>query len=317
MARGMFTQCLTVLFKEAPPIEALAEALSGFAVHGVHAATNHWALGGPSVSLMFNPDANGLALVDTVDQRWPDDMGDPQKQQAIFGAWTTGNFGPLTDPGGLGRAMQQCWVWKEGRTVAAEHRGFVRVRSSYALGTGEDVPLIPADWNAVTELAYLTTVVEALLQMPGALCYFNPSGEVLRDLAGVRAHIEQAKGDDLLLLDLWANVRAYPYDVDWTLMDTVGNGQLNDVKDVGSEVRDVEAVFRTKVYDRSEVGDFLRDLSVYLHDEGDVVKDGDHFDGPGNVKWKTSLTEQSVAMPLRRVLHVVADDGVEPPAKPA
>lgn len=48
-------------------------------------------LGGGSVTLSFRPEVNGQVLVDTVDQPWPDSMGDPQKDPMIFGAWSMGN----------------------------------------------------------------------------------------------------------------------------------------------------------------------------------------------------------------------------------
>lgn len=317
MARGMFTQCLAVLFKEAPPLEAVEAALAGFDINGTHAATSHWALGGPSVSLKYRPEVNGLVFADVVDQRWPDHMGDPQKDPNLFSAWTMGHFGPIADADSLLRATQQCWGWKEGKAIALTHRGFVRVRPTYVLGAADNAATVPADWNAVTELTYLTKVVEALLQVPGALCYFNPNGEMLRDLKGVQSQLKQAAADDLLLIDLWCNVRIYPFHADWTMMDTVGNGQFNDATSVTSEVRDIEAVFRTKQYVAGEVDGFVRDMTLYLHAEGDVIKDGDTLDGPGNVQWRATLLDQSVAMPPRRVLHIVPMDGVEPPAKPA
>lgn len=319
MPRGMFTQCLCVLFKEPVTLDAVEAALAKFTVRARHEAADHWALGGPAISLAFLPEVNGHAMVDLVDHPWPDDMGDPQKETTIFGAWTMGQFGPMTSPGSLQRAMQQSWTWKEGRTVPGEHRAFARVRTSYVLGAGADAPVVPKDWDTAQELQFLTTVVEALLEVPGALCYFNPNGEVVRDLATLREQVEYAKSEGVLPIDVWSNVRVYPYDTDWVLMDTVGNGQLNDSAGGPSleDLRDIEAVFRTKQYDYAEVDNLMRDLSLHLHAKGDIIKEGDTIDGPGNVPWRVTPADKSTAMPPRRVLRLVPVDGSEPPAQPA
>jgi hypothetical protein len=232
----------------------------------------------------------------------------------------TGQFGPLANPGSLQRAMKQCWGWKDGRTVPAEHKGFVRLRCTYTLGLGEDAPLLPQDWDGVAELQYLTTVADAVLTLPGAVCYFNPNGETLRDLNALRAAQDQAKTDGMLPIELWTNVRLYPFEGDWVLMDTVGNCQMNAKGSAHPlhELRDIEAFYLNKKYDFGEVDHFLRDLSLYMHERGgEVIKDGDTIDGPGNVPWKATLSDRAVAMPPRPVIRVVPQDGAELPPTPA
>lgn len=324
MPRGIFTQCLTVLLREPVDLDAVEASLGAFVVHSKNDAAHHWALSGPSLSLAFRPEVNGFVMVDVVDQPWPDGMGDPHKEETIFTAWTMGHFGPMTYPGSLERAMAQCWAWKDGRKAAMEHRAFARVRTSYMLGASDEAPLVPADWDTAVELRYLTNVVAALLQMPAALCYFNSNGEVLRDGPGVQAEMEHADVEGLLPIDLWANVRKYNYDADWAMMDTVGNGQLNFAggsyatgEAAGNELHDLEAVFRGKAYNSSEVDDFLREISLHLQMHGDVIQDGHTIDcGPGNVPWRATLPEKAVAMPPRRALRISPVDGSEPPAKP-
>jgi hypothetical protein len=319
MPRGMFTQCFVVLVQEPVTLDAVEQALAGFPIQGRFVGSEHWAMGGPSIALAFRPEVNGIVLVDAVDHPWPDEMGNPQTQETIFTAWTMGHFGPITYPASLQRAMQQCWSWKEGRTVPAEHKGFVRVRISYVMGAPDEAPVMPKDWDAATEMHYLSKIIEALLTLPGAVCYFNPNGEMLRDREGLSSQLAQAASEKMIPFDLWINVRLYPYDTDWVLMDTVGNGQLNDRAHAEelNDLPDVEALFRTKFYDYGEVDSFLRDLTRYMHAEGDVIKEGDTIEGPGKIPWRANLLEKAVAMPLRRVIRVAPVDGTEPPLKPA
>lgn len=308
MPKGIMTQTVCVLTERPVTPAELAEAVAAFSVHGRHGANEEWAFGGPTVALDFRPEVNGCVLVDTVAQPWPDDMGDPKKTPMLFGAWSMGQFGPFTFPGGLARAGQQSWVWEEGRTVAQRHRGFVRVRSTYVMGAGENAPLMPADYDALAELRFVTDVARALLRLPGALCYFNPNGEVLRDAAGVEESLAHAQRSGLPPLDLWANVRLFNVDAGWAVMDTVGNGQLGDL-------RDVEGAFDGDGgYDYGAIDAYLRDVTLYLLRAGEVINDGDTLDGPGGVRWRTRRFDSSLLTPPRRVYRLLPEDGRERPA---
>jgi hypothetical protein len=300
----LFTQCLCVLLKEPIALDAVAEALKAFTIRGQHAAADHWAMGGPAVSLEFRPEVNGAVLVDVVDQAWPDSMGNPNTEPELFAAWTAGNFGPGTYPGSLLRATQQSWAWKEGRDVPLQHRAFLRVRTTYALGAGPDAPVYPEGWDTVAELQFATKVVLALLQLPQALCYFNPNGEVLRDLATLKEQL--GTGADQIPVELWINIRLYEMEPAGQLMDTVGNGQLNAIATAGQvdNLRDVEALFPAKRFEYRDVDNFLRDLTQYLYENGDVIQDGHTIKGPGDVEWQATLNDEPVTPPARRTLRV-------------
>jgi hypothetical protein len=304
MAKGLITQTACVLMHRPVSPQQVEGALAPFQVCGRHDAAESWAFGGPSVTVPFRPEVNGLVVVDVVDCPWPDQMGDPKTDPILFGAWSMGQFGPFTFPGGLLRASQQSWSWEPGKTVPSRHKAFLRVRSSYVFGAGGDAPVMPGDYDPVPELQFVTDVALAALGLTEALCYFNPNGEVLRDREGVRESLEYAQSANLLPLDLWCNVRLFNVDADWSLMDTVGNHQL--------DLPDVEACF-SGGYDCAEVDRFLRNVSWYLCQNGEVIKDGDTMDGPGEVRWQARNHENGLAEPPRRVLSWLPLDGTNAP----
>lgn len=78
-------------------------------------------------------------------------------------------------------------------------------------------------------------------------------------------------------------------------MDTVGNAQL--------DIPDSEAFFHSKSYDFNEVDNFVRNVSLYVLNEGEVIKDGDTMDGPGRVRWQARKLDNGVCDPPRRVLR--------------
>lgn len=292
MAKGFFTQGVCVLLREPVSRESLEAALSGFDIRSRQEAGENWAMGGPGCVLTYRPDVNGHVSVDLVDRPWPDSMGDPKSDPDVFGAWSMGFFGPGTFPGGLRRAGEQSWAWEGGKTMAAAHKAFVRLRTSYVFGAGEGAPLMPADCDPADELAFLTKVGRGLLELPEALCWFNPNGEVLLDRSGLDAALASAQGRNLLPLDVWTNVRMFQIGDGWLLMDTVGNSQLDRT--------DVEACFLSGKVEPGAVAAFLRNVAWYLYKQGDVIKDGDTLDGPTG-KWQARRFDTSLVQPPRRV----------------
>ena len=305
MAKGQFTQGFCLLCERAPSLDDLAGALGEFEIVKRTEAMGSWTFGGPTLVISFLPAANGYVAVDVVDKTWPDHMGDPKNDpEMIFGAWAMGNFGPYAFPGGLARASQQCWGWSAGKTIAQKHRAFVRIRTSYAFGAKDDDPIIPQNYDPMAELEFTTKVTVALLAVPGILCYFNPNGEVLRHADGVRESLNWGWSHQLPPLDLWSNVRLFNFNEEWSLMDTVGNSQL--------DMADVECVF-SRTYEPGEVDGFLRNASLYLLKNGEVIKDNDTMDGPGNVRWQATSLEQGIIDPPRRVIRFVPQDGRQLP----
>lgn len=304
MPKGFFTQTVCILLKRPVSIERAANALTAFNICASRPPAESWVFGGPSLTLAFRPEVNGYVAVDIIDRPWPDSMGDPNTDSEVFGAWTLGQFGPFTYPRGLERASQHSWAWEGGRSIAHQHSGFIRVRTSYLFGADGDLRVMPPDYDAASELRFVTDVAISLLDIPESLCYFNPNGEILRDRQGVLASLAQADSQNLPPLNLWSNVRLFNLESGWLMMDTVGSRQL--------DLPDVEACF-TRGYDCSEVDGFLRNVIWYLMQKGEVIRDGDTMDGPGEIRWWAHNFSEAVALPPRSTLSWIPRDGKRPP----
>ena len=302
MAMGFFTQGVCVLLSKVASLESVESQFDGYQVSrrgDVGQASK--AFGGPTLVIPFRPEANGYLLVDVVPGPWPDSMGDPAAEPEIFSAWTFGAFGPFTYPQCLNRAAAQSWVWELGREIEDNHAAFIRVRCSYALGAKKDDPVMPVDCDHQQELAFLLEVIERVMQLPEAICYFNPNGEVLRGHDQLKASLRESASAALPPLDLVSNVRLYNGTDGWSLMDTVGNQQL--------DISDLEACFHSEAYDFNEIDRFLRDISLYLLKTKPSFSDGDTIDGPNNVHWRVQIREEGVCAPPRPTLRWFPQDG--------
>jgi hypothetical protein len=309
--KGHYTACVCVLFDQPVEIDDVIRSLRNFDLVGRSEDPDPeaWMFGGPSVAIAYRPEVNGLVVVDAVNQPWPDNMGDPKNAAQLFGAWSMGFFGPFTFPDALSRSTQQSWVWPGGKEVAEKQTAFVRIRVGYAFGTPDDAPLqlIPDNYNAAEELRFATNVAGALLEMSGAICYFNPSGEVLRDSSTLDDALRYADSEGIPPLDAWCNVRLANAADDWLVMDTCGNQQL--------DIPDIELGFkRDKGYDLTQVDGFLRNITEYLLANGEVIKDGDTMDGLGT-SWTFHKRKTGILMPPRPTLRAFPQDGNDVPAE--
>jgi hypothetical protein len=262
-----------------------------------------WCFGGATAIIPFRPDVNGYAAVDVVNQPWPDSMGDPKLDPMIFGAWSMGHFGPFAYPGGLARARQHSWAWEPGRDAAASHRGFIRIRTSYVLGGGDDSPVLPPDYDPLAEMMFLGRAVIALFNAPGVICYFNPNGEVLRDRASFCEVWDACREQEKIPLPLWMNIRFFNLSDTLGFMDTVGNSQL--------EIPDVEAIFPQPRYDPGDIDYYLRNVTHYLLDAEREINTGEAIDGPGEseLSWTTEVLKEGLIAPPRRVLRLYPNAG--------
>lgn len=272
-----------------------------------------WMFAGSTLVIPYRPDVRGFAMVDLVDHPWPDTMGDPVKEQMLFAAWGSGQFGPFAQPGGLKRAAEQCWGWPPGKGVPEAISGFARARISYSLGgAAEGVQLVPDDYDPIGELQFLTELTSRLLNLPQTLCYYNPNGEVLRGRAEFKDAMKYAASDGEPPLELWANVRVFNLVEGWLMMDTAGHMQFNAPNK--PPFPDFEAIFPKGKYDPREVDTFFRNLALYLLANGaTTIKDGDTIDGPGG-NWKVLARKDGLMMPPRNTLrlHPVGETIPEP-----
>jgi hypothetical protein len=307
MPKGFFTQSATVLLERPFDLGALERCLKDFQIVRRAEPSNDPWMGAQGLVIGMRPEVNGHAIVDVVDQPWPDGMGDPNTDPALFGAWSMGFFGPFVFPEGLARARAMSFAWPEGRALSATHRAFVRIKTSYVLGAGDDVKVIPADYDAISELDFVTELVRSVLELPEAIAYFNPNGEVLLSRERLAETLEWADDHDVVPQQAWANVRLFKLDDEWTMMDTVGMEQM--------DIDDHEACFLTGKYAPGEVDAFLRTAADYVLQEGPVIEDGNTMDGPGNVRWSARSVEDSLAPRPRQVLRWTPLDGSTLPSR--
>ncbi|MCB9526700.1 MAG: DUF4261 domain-containing protein [Myxococcales bacterium] len=296
--QGLFSQSAYILVYKAPTLDELAEVLGDFTLVGRTEAPpdGHWALGG--ASLVFDhPEGPGRVLVDVVDRKWPDDMGDPVQDPVLFAAWSAGGFGPAVFPGNLERAGKQAWVWRQASGAVRSHQAFVRLRSTF----GEDGP--PEGHDPKAELLFLTRLGAAVLSLQTSLAWFDPSGEAMRPREFVDQALAYHAAEGVPPLDVWTNVRIGRLTDDWILMDTVGLGQLG--------LPDIEACFKSERYTFEEVDTFLRQVAEYVADAGDVLSTGDAVPGPKDVTWEVLRAEQGLNAPPRATVRLLPEDGSE------
>lgn len=305
MPKVFFTQSACVLLAAPVSREQLAAALSPWSPEpsaatgeGAERGTAEWAWESQP-ALTFSAGAGGSVVVDVVARPWPDAMGSPGTGEDawIFGAWSTQQFGPYAWPGGLERAAR--YAYREGVHEAAEaHRAFVRIRCVH-LGSGED-------YDPYRELGLVTEVADALLGLPGALAYFNPNGETLRDRAEVRKLLEHERGHGVPPFPLWVNVRGMNLPSGWALMDSVGCAQL--------DLPDVEVCFPADAHDPAEMHAFTYRIVEYMIRSGRVFGPGDTVDDlPGRPRWRAWPAGSPLSDPPRSVICLIPEDGSPPP----
>jgi hypothetical protein len=305
MSSEMFTQTLCVLLNKEVSLEAITEALAAFHPKRQGDGKEGWEFSGPSLVLEIPDLDKGYVVVDVVGRPWPDDMGFDQQESPLFQAWDAGHFGPYTFPGSLERASEQSWGWPDGESVREQCVGFIRVRLGYRLDNENDSDDdLPQEFDPVSELELLTRICSEILRMPQAICYFNPSGEVLRDRETFQESESLCQQHGIPTIDLWSNVRLFKFDNQWAMMDTVGNSQLG--------LPDVEACFDSECYEFNSVDHLLRTLSMYLV-ENDEFGDGEEIEDEAGVTWRMTMHDDSLCDPPRAVIRLLPNDGREIP----
>jgi hypothetical protein len=141
-------------------------------------------------------------------------------------------------------------------------------------------------------------LVLALRTVPGVICYFNPNGEVLRDLANFREIWDACLAQQKIPLLLWMNICFFKLSDNFAFMDTVGNWQL--------DIADVEVIFPSERYEPRDIDYYMRNVTHYLLDLDKEIKTGEAIDGPGetNLSWTTQALDKPMAAPPRRVLRL-------------
>ncbi|HEY6910374.1 MAG TPA: DUF4261 domain-containing protein [Myxococcales bacterium] len=294
-----FTQCACVLFEQAPKMEEVVRALAEWPVSGYRkqgAGEYDWALCGPGVVLDLRGE--GFAVVDVVDRPWPDDVQTALDTPALASAWRAGAFGPYSSPGTLARALDQAG---EDGSALSRHGGFIRIRSAFA-GKG---PPPKRRGGPTYDLMTLTEVATPLMRLEGALAFFVPAGEALRDRKQLE-EVAKRKVGGPAPVDLWTSVRAIALPPEggktWLLLDVVGMNQLG--------LPDQEAIFAEGEEQPEAVEAMLRNACVHLLSA--PIAPGSTSDDAKGRRWRAREAVGIVAPP-RPVLRWLPEESAHLP----
>ena len=300
------TQCAGVLFERAPALDDLVLALDGWAVAGSQppaSGEDGWLACGPGFVVELR--SGGSVLVDVVDRPWPDEGGAASSASAFAAAWRSGVFGPVAAPGALARARTSSQAWAGGAQAVERHRAFVRLRTVVDLPADANASL-PRDHDPVHELTAVTEMAGAILALRGATALFLPAGEALRSRDQVDEVMRRKTGVGAPPVELWVSLRALALgqigDTRWTVVDTVGMGQLR--------VPDQEALFAEGQEQVEAVGSLLRNAGLHLVG-GKSIPDGSTADDGQGRRWKAGGAT-SVLAPARPILRWLPEQSAGP-----
>ncbi len=300
MQRRFFSQCFCLLTDGSTSIASIAKHVraSGLSIERQMPASENWQHAGETIVVPFQSGVGGGVSIDVVEYPWPDHMGDPKSDTMTMSAWSMGFFGPFAFPGGLQRAVVHAWGRPAGRSIVPAHRGVVRLRTSSIPEASSNPAAKPRNGDALLELQFLTHLVSAVGSAPGVMCYFNPNGEVLQDLARFKSISDACQRQEKIPLQLWANVRLFKLTADFGIMDTVGNEQF--------DVMDIETIYPTGKYDPATIDYYMRNVTHYLLDMDRELQTGEAIDGPDEreLSWVIESRESAVTHPPRRALRL-------------
>ena len=306
----LYSQSAYVLTIQPPKLSELERLLGDYEIvaRPQPAEDVHWSITGPAL-MIKRPDEpeHGRVLIDVLPERYPDHMGDPQRDPTLFAAWEAGCFGPYVFPKAIARAGQQAWLWKGASNSVRMHAGCIRMRSCTVAEDGTEAPPPPV---RTEELMAITKLANQLSRANGSVAYFNPNGEAIRPPGFVNKAVQEFASDGLLPIDCWTNVRVVAFEGEdvstaWAVMDTVGMQQI--------DLPDVEAWFRRGRFEFADIDQFLRGVQDYMVDAGDVLKDKDTILGPGDVDWRIDRVEHTGSLPPRPVVRLTATDEANVP----
>jgi hypothetical protein len=303
----VFVETMVLLLRSAPTLKEVQAVLDEFTINKVRSdGIDTWEHCGPALFLEYREDYFGQFVVDIIDRPWPDQLDYDKPDSKLYKAWLEGCFGISTCPGALERAAEQSWIWPEGREAVKEAKAFIRIRTTFVLDRDEefeDDDWIPCDYYPPEELMEIHPVVMALFKLPQAICYFNPQGEVLRDRESFEETDKLFDDNDLPALELWSNARMFQINQEWTMLDLVGNSQI--------DAPDLEAIYFTSDYSPTDVEQLLRVTTmIFLEDpefKADMIED------ENGVNWKLFYDLDSICDPPRQVIRMIPDDSRHPP----
>ncbi len=244
-------------------------------------------------------------VIDVVNEAWEDAFGQPEKDARRYLAWTFGAHGAHCHPGVLERALKQVPERRKDWGQAERHSAYIRVRLMRP-HWDEGVEGETGTRDRFGELSFLSWIVVTLLDLPGAVAYFNPAAEMLLERETMVRALENSRMHERQPLALWVNRREQKLGSRWWLVDTIGNGQLGQP--------DLEAFYQGETA-MAGVSGFLFDVSTHLCRNERHLADHDTVtDAVGNV-WHASNHESSLGLPTRPVVTFKDAGAREVPAQ--
>jgi hypothetical protein len=271
MPRGVFVQSAAILCSSPPSLTEIQQRLPGAVPTQPGSG---WEEPGPG---WWVPWHGQRLLVDYQASRWPDEMTEP----AVRSAWAAGWLGPTAYPGGLQRAVDHNALWSDGGAAVEAHRGVLRIGLE-----SEQEP-------SLEQIEQVTKVATLLLELPQALAYFNPNGEVLLSRSHLIELTQFARTKGRPPYDLWCNLRLFGAGEDWAVIDSVGMGQFGQ--------RDHEICFPSSI-DRVAAANVAHNLCHYQVSSRPDFHSGDTVDGPGG-PWVTLESPEGFRSPARPTLR--------------
>ncbi|WP_409214571.1 DUF4261 domain-containing protein [Prosthecobacter sp.] len=155
------------------------------------------------------------------------------------------------------------------------------------------------------ELRWLLDLATLFADLPEAVAFFNPNGEVIMRFDELAEFLEDAHSQTLFPVQAVIATRGYRIDESWSLVDSVGMAQFG--------LSDHEFAISGATIAKDETILFLLNLVHYQIDKRVEIGDRHTTDGPGGKVWRAEERGQACLLPPRKVLHWKTEDAPPEP----
>ncbi len=310
MSHGLTTQAIALLFSSAPTLDKLREALASY-TPTLRECEDSWPAQSPSLSFSIPDVPETSAIIDIVHQPWPDDLSQDDHSSDIFLAWKLGHFGPVARPVALSRALTRTFLTHNESQAVREHNSFLRLRTmstdpnALAKGSAIKTPLL-----ACQHLAILDRLAVQLLDLPGALAYFNPAGANVLSRNHFNHFTKQAQDLGLINTLVWTNRFFYTVNDHWSFFETLGNRQFH--------LPDLELPLSSAHHEHIPAcKTFLANLTLQMINNRQFIASDTLVAGPADLNYKAHYFPVSLVEPDRPIILLLPEGMDElPPAFP-
>lgn len=253
-----YTHTACVLFDSVPERSKLARTLEGLGNWSWPVATPEsqgtidWALS--SSGLTLESPGGPTVTVSIVKHKWPDRSHNVNGSRAPLFGRSLPALGSTVRPGGLARSARNAALLPNARTMVSRHRAFVRIRTSYPAvsNMAHRADLDNLGSELVRSLELVTQIGARIMRVPGALCWYAPSGEVLASEPTLRILERRTDWEDRPPIEVWVGVEQRLSEATNELeVNSVGAFQLgmNELRFVDEATPAAALTARANVYD--------------------------------------------------------------------